>query len=51
MASREGRDCKPIIVINIDTRDDPKEAVIAGKQTVKLVKAVRISVMLSHVHI
>lgn len=50
MVSREGRECKPIIVINIDTKDDPREAVIAGKQTLKLVKAVRVYVMLSHVY-
>jgi RNA polymerase II subunit A C-terminal domain phosphatase SSU72 len=40
LQSREARDLEPICVICMETKDDPKEAVVAGKATVKLAQKV-----------
>ncbi len=36
LLGREPRDLEPICVICMETKDDPKEAIIAGRATVKL---------------
>jgi len=39
---REARDLEPICVICIDTKDDPQQAVIAGRVAVNLAQKVRL---------
>ena len=41
LQSREARDLEPICVICMETKDDPKEAVVAGRAAVKLAQKVR----------
>ena len=47
LQSREAKDLEPICVICMETKDDPKEAVIAGRAAVKLAQKVRKSRQIS----